>query len=108
MAIKTKYLWPEKFSELEDHPFSDIQEDAVQEYMQKILQRRDEEVGYIVTVGENHGVVDGRHRAEAYKRLGFHAPVINISEEDYVDAVESIPIMSLEEIAESFRKQIRE
>lgn len=94
-------LDPDKLTELPEHPLKKVDQLHVKDLAKKMFFE-----GYtgdpVVTVGDNFGIVDGRHRVLASRQNGNLIPVLNISFDQYETALRAIPIPSLEDIANRF------
>lgn len=99
-APEVEVLRFEDLNSLDLHPLEDVAANRVL-VMAGFLEQIDEPV---VTVGEDHKVLDGRHRAHAANLRGESIRVINISQEAYEELADSMPPKSLEEIANWARR----
>ena len=96
-----KWTDPEKLSELPEHSWkTQIDPEALDQITQSMRNQ-----GWygppIVTMGESHQVIDGRHRALAAQKTETRVPVINISEAEFEKEARVGPMRSLEQIAQA-------
>ncbi len=97
-VIRPTVVAPSDFTELEGHPLAEMDSSRVEHYVQAGASGR----GCVVTVGEAHAVLDGRHRIAAARRAGEASAVLNIPQAAYerLAGDGGLPAMSLEEIAQ--------
>lgn len=96
-----KLLTPGKLTELDEHSWeTQIDQEKLDEITLSMIHR-----GWygppLLTVGDSHGVVDGRHRALAAQKSKTIVPVVNVSEEEFDTEVRRWPVRSLEDIAKA-------
>ncbi len=98
-SSRTEVLDASAFSELEDHPLGELDS----EYLEHILgEMKDPDYRWdrpVVTMGNDHRVIDGRHRLEAARRAGRKVHALNTSESFFEQCVHQNK--SLEQIADA-------
>ena len=96
---------PNTLSALDGHGFQSVATNLV-DAIADSLKEDGWQSGVIVTVGADHGILDGRHRAVAAAKVGMNVPVVNISEQEYQAMAMSMPPKSLEDIADWARRHV--
>ncbi len=98
-SLRSEVLDASAFSELDDHPLAELDFEYVEQVsgeMQSPDYRWDRPV---VTMGNDHRVIDGRHRLEAARRAGRKVHALNTSESFFERCV--YQNKSLEQIADA-------
>ncbi len=98
-SVRSEVLDASAFNELEDHPLAELDCEYVEQVLGEMRCADYRWVRPVVTVGNDHRVIDGRHRIEAARRAGRKVHVLNTSEAFFEQCVHQNK--SLEQIADA-------
>lgn len=94
-----KVLDVSAFNELRDHPLAELDCEYVEQVLGEMKCADYQWARPVVTVGNDHRVIDGRHRLEAARRAGRKVHALNTSEAFFEQCVHQNK--SLEQIADA-------